>query len=120
MRIQMETGGHTLTITLADNPAARAFWQKLPLTLPMMNLYGWELRCRCGAGTLPAEGIPQSLCHAGDLCYWSPAGSISFFYKDSDGCKQERIGHTDEGLHFLQDTCDMDVTFTPLQEAEKS
>ena len=43
MKITIKAGEHTITATLYDNAAGCALWNKLPLTLPMMNLYGREM-----------------------------------------------------------------------------
>ena len=38
MRITITAGEHVISAVLYNNAAGRALWEKLPLTLPMMNL----------------------------------------------------------------------------------
>ena len=50
MVIKITAGKHSISAILYDNAAGRAFWDKLPLTLPMLNLYGREMCYRFGGG----------------------------------------------------------------------
>lgn len=53
MVVKITIGDRTITATLYDNEAARALWDMLPQTFPIMNLYGREMCYRMGNGALP-------------------------------------------------------------------
>ena len=43
MRMKITVNGTELTAVLEDNATSRAIWEQLPMTLPMMDLYGREM-----------------------------------------------------------------------------
>lgn len=112
MRITITAGEHTISAVLYDNAAGRALWDKLPLTLPMMNLYGREMCYRFGAGGLPEEDAADTGYEIGDISYWPPAGSLVILYKQNgEVFEQQPIGHTDDDISFFDGMEDTDVTF---------
>ncbi|MDR0528252.1 MAG: hypothetical protein LBG69_01365 [Zoogloeaceae bacterium] len=44
IKIKITAGAAVLTATLIDNATSRAFYTKLPLTVPMQDLYHREMR----------------------------------------------------------------------------
>ena len=97
---------------LYDNAAGRALWEKLPLTLPMMNLYGREMCYRFGAGGLPEDDTADTGYEIGDISYWPPAGSLVILYKQNgEVFEQQPIGHTDDDVSFFDGMPDMDILF---------
>lgn len=112
MKITIKAGEHTITATLYDNAAGRALWNKLPLTLPMMNLYGREMCYRFGAGGLPDDDAADIGYEIGDISYWPPAGSLVILYKQNGEIfEQQPIGHTDDDVSFFDGMPDTDVIF---------
>ncbi len=112
MRITITAGEHTISAVLYDNAAGRALWDKLPLTLPMMNLYGREMCYRFGAGGLPEEDAADTGYEIGDISYWPPAGSLVILYKQNgEVFEQQPIGHTNDDISFFDGMEDTDVTF---------
>ena len=112
MLITITAGDHVITATLYDNAAGRALWDKLPLTLPMMNLYGREMCYRFGAGCLPDDDAADAGYEIGDISYWPPAGSLVILYKqNSEVFEQQPIGHTDDDVSFFDGMPDTEITF---------
>ena len=52
-RVKVTVGTTELFADLEDNAAMRAWFQTLPVTLSMQNLYGREMCYRYGASSLP-------------------------------------------------------------------
>ena len=112
MIMSITAGDHVITAVLYDNAAGRALWDKLPLTLPMMNLYGREMCYRFGAGGLPEDEAADTGYEIGDISYWPPAGSLVILYKQNgEVFEQQPIGHTDDDISFFDGMPDTDVTF---------
>ena len=110
MLIKITAGDHVIAASLYDNAAARALWDKLPLTLSMMNLYGREMCYRFGAGGLP-DGY-----EIGDISYWPPAGSLVILYKQNgEVFEQQPIGHTDDDISFFDGMPDTEITFDKVE-----
>ena len=112
MVITITVGEHTITATLYDNAAGRALWDKLPLTLPMTNLYGREMCYRFGAGALPEDEAADTRYEIGDISYWPPAGSLVILYRQNgEVFEQQPIGHTDDDISFFEGMPDTEITF---------
>ena len=112
MIIKITAGEYVITATLYDNAAGRALWDKLPITLPMMNLYGREMCYRFGAGGLPDDDAADTGYAIGDISYWPPAGSLVILYKQNgEVFEQQLIGHTDDDISFFDGMPDTDITF---------
>ena len=112
MLITITAGNHVITATLYDNAAGRALWDKLPLTLNMMNLYGREMCYRFGAGGLPEDDAADTGYEIGDISYWPPAGSLVILYKQNgEVFEQQPIGHTDDDVSFFDGMPDTEISF---------
>ena len=112
MLITITAGDHVITATLYDNAAGRALWDKLPLTLNMMNLYGREMCYRFGAGSLPEDDAADTGYEIGDISYWPPAGSLVILYKQNgEVFEQQPIGHTNDDVSFFDGMPDTEITF---------
>ena len=116
MRITITAVDHVITATLYDNAAGRALWEKLPLTLNMMNLYGREMCYRFGAGGLPDDDAADTGYEIGDISYWPPAGSLVILYKQNgEVFEQQPIGRTDDDISFFDGMPDTDITFERVE-----
>lgn len=112
MDIKITAGGHSVRAALYDNAAARRLWDSLPATFPMMNLYGREMCCRLGAGSLPTGEARRSGYAVGDIAFWPPAGSLVILYRqDGETFKRQPIGHTDDDVSFFAGMPDSPVRF---------
>ena len=119
MIIRITAGDHVITATFYDNAAGKALWDKLPLTLPMMNLYGREMCYRFGAGGLPEHDAEDMGYEIGDISYWPPAGSLVILYKQNgEVFEQQPIGHTDDDISFFDGMPDTDIIFEKVDKSE--
>ncbi len=116
MKIKITVGKKTVQAVLYDNEAARKLWKQLPVTYPMMNLYGREMCFRMGAGSLPTKEAKDTGYRVGDISYWPPAGSLVILYKQNgEVFEQQPIGHTDEDISFFDGMPDTKITFSKGQ-----
>lgn len=116
MNIKITIGNHVVKAHLYQNSAAKAFAKKLPLTLPMMNLYDCEMCYRMGAESLPTDNLSKSGYQIGDMLYWPPAGSLIIPYKQTgDKLTLQLLGHIDDDVSFLTNMIDTDMTFEKNQ-----
>jgi len=112
MKITIQAGEHQVIATLYDNAAGRAFWNMLPITLSMENLYGREMCYRFGAGTLPEDEAADTGYEIGDISYWPPRGSLVILYKQNgEVFQQQPIGHTDDDVSFFNGMPETKITF---------
>ena len=112
MIVKITAGDHVITAVLYDNAAGRAFWDMLPVTLPMMNLYEREMCYRFGAGTLPEDEAEDMGYEIGDISYWPPKGSLVILYEQNgEVFEQQPIGHTNDDVSFFVGMRDTDITF---------
>jgi hypothetical protein len=81
-RIWMAVGERRLSVTLADNEAARAFAARLPLTLDMPDLNGNEKHAKLPKA-LPAKDSRPGTIRVGDLMLWR-ADTLVVFYRAFD------------------------------------
>jgi len=110
--VKITVNGHVLHMRLEDNPAAKAFVRKLPVTLPMSDLYGREMCFRFGAGALPTGRLRADRYEVGDVCYWPPRGSFVILYRQNgEEFERQQIGHIDSGVGIFEHTGDAKVTF---------
>ena len=112
MRVNITVGDTVLTAVLEDNAATRAWTEQMPVTLPMMDLYGREMCYRYGAGTFPTDELRSDGYEVGDLAYWPPMGSLVILYKQNgERFERQHLGHIDGGVEVFDGIGDVDVTF---------
>lgn len=116
VKININTNGTVLTAELEDNAASRALLQKLPLALPMQNLYGREMCYRfkdaLPTGTLTSEGY-----EVGDLAYWPPRHSFVILYKQNgERFERQHLGRITSGdLSVFAGGGDIEVRLTKAE-----
>ena len=111
MRITVTAGGKTLHATLEDNPASRALYDRLPLTLMMDDLYDREM-CYNLEDALPASRQVSDSYKVGDIIYWPPRRSLVILYRQNgERFSRQYLGHIDEGVEMFESTGDIEVTF---------
>ena len=119
-RIRVSVGERSFEADLHDNAAAEAFWDKLPLTLPMMNLYGREMCNRMGKGALPDDTAADLPYEVGDISYWPPMGSLVILYKQNgEVFEQMPIGHTNADISFFDGMGTTNVLFEQVVDIDK-
>ncbi|WP_274967053.1 cyclophilin-like fold protein [Pseudothermotoga lettingae] len=103
-KVKITIGGRMLIAYLEDNATSRTFKKMLPLTLPMLNLYGRELAYRF-PDPLPTECLRSDEYSVGDIVYWPPRHSFVILYKQTgEKFTRQHVGHVIEGdLAFLEE-----------------
>ena len=112
MKIQIIVGDYIVYANLYDNKAARQFYEMLPQTFPMRNLYDREMCYRMGNGALLDSTAQDIGYETGDISYWPPAGSLVILYRQNgEVFEQVKIGHTDDDISFFDGLKEIDITF---------
>ena len=111
VKIRITAGDKEMIATLEDNAATRALVKRLPMTLPMQNLYSREMCYRYGAGSLPTENLRSDRYEVGDIVYWPPKGSFVILYaQNGEEFERQQIGHIDRGVEIFNQSGDANVT----------
>lgn len=112
VRVKITVGDTELLATLEDNATTRELISQMPMTLPMMDLYGREMCYRYGAYALPTDNLQSDGYEVGDIAYWAPGGSLVILYKQNgEHFERQHLGHIDSGVEVFENTGDIDVTF---------
>lgn len=116
MKLKITVEDVVLTADLYDNATTRELVSRLPLTLPMKDLYEREMVYRFEK-PLPAEEEKREGYKIGDISYWSPWHSFVIFYKQNGEINDwQKIGRIDSGVEIFEKTGDQEVTFELLKE----
>jgi hypothetical protein len=116
MKLKITVGEKVLIADLYDNETTRAFVSRLPLTLPMKDLYEREVVYNFPEA-LPANEEERGGYEVGDISYWSPWRSFVIFYKQNgEIINLQKIGHIDSGVEIFETTGDTKVGFELLKE----
>ena len=98
--------------TLDDNATARALIAKLPLTLPLEDLYGREL-CYRFRDALPANEVSYRGYEVGEIVYWPPRHSFVILYaQNGEHFDMQPIGRIEKGVEEMGRVGSMKVTIT--------
>lgn len=112
VKIKITVGDTELFATLEDNATTQAIIGQMPMTLPMMDLYGREMCYRYGAYALPTDNLQSDGYEVGDIAYWAPGGSLVILYKQNgEQFERQHLGHIDSGVEVFENIGDVDVTF---------
>ncbi|MDR3265561.1 MAG: hypothetical protein LBT15_06095 [Synergistaceae bacterium] len=104
-------GQAELTATLIGNATARDFVSRLPLTLPMTDLYSREM-CYHFPDALFADNVQTIGYEVGEIIYWPPRHSLVIMYaQNGERFEMQKIGHIDSGVEIFKQTGDVSVTF---------
>lgn len=110
-RMKITVGSHTLTATLENNPTAQAFAAKLPITLPMMDLYGREM-CYRFPEALPADDARTRGYEVGEIIYYPPMHSFVIMYaQNGERFQMQSIGRVEGNVGVFDGIGDVDVRF---------
>jgi hypothetical protein len=111
VKIKITTGTTVLTATLLDNATARAFIMKLPLTVPMQDLYSREM-CYRFPDALPTDNVRTTGYEVGEIIYWPPRHSFVIMYaQNGERFSMQKVGRIDSGVEIFRSTGNVDVTF---------
>lgn len=110
-KMKITVNGRTLTATLEDNVTTRAFVEKMPVTLPMMDLYGREM-CYRFPEALPTDNARSRGYEVGEIVYYPPMHSFVIMYKQNgEHFQMQSIGRVDSGVEIFDGIGDVDVRF---------
>lgn len=110
-RMKITVGDTVLYAKLADNATADAIAEKLPLTLPMMDLYGREM-CYRFDEALPTTDVQTRNFQLGEIIYWPPRHSfVIMYHQDGEVFSMQHVGQIESGVEVFERTGDVTVTF---------
>lgn len=110
-RMRITVGSHTLTATLENNATAQAFAAKLPITLPMMDLYGREM-CYRFPEALPADEARTRGYEVGEIVYYPPMHSFVIMYaQNGERFQMQSIGRVEGNVAIFNGIGNVDVQF---------
>ena len=112
-KVKITVGDTELIAAFADNTTSRALIEKMPMTLPMMDLYGREMCYRFTGEDIPAEEAQYGSFDVGKILYWTPWHSFVIVYAESgeEIDDLQYVGMIEEGVEIFAGTGDADVTF---------
>lgn len=117
MKVKITVGDTELIATLENNATTQALLDQMPMTLPMMDLYGREMCYRYGAYALPTDNLRSDGYEIGDIAYWAPGGSLVILYaQNGEQFERQHLGHIDSGVEIFENTGDVDVTFEKISD----
>lgn len=112
MKIKLTVKGQSLYATLEDNATTRALAAKLPLTLPMMDLYGREM-CYRFPDALPTDDARTQGYEVGEIVYYPPMHSLVIMYaQNGERFQMQKLGHIDGDVSIFNNIGDVDVTWS--------
>lgn len=112
VKVKITVGETELIAVMEDNVTTQAIIEQMPMTLPMMDLYGREMCYRYGAYALSTDNLRSDGYEVGDIAYWAPGGSLVILYKQNgEQFERQHLGHIDSGVEIFETTGDSDVTF---------
>ncbi|MDO4163000.1 MAG: cyclophilin-like fold protein [Bacteroides sp.] len=115
-KMRITVNGHTLTATLQDNATARAIAERLPMTLPMMDLYGREM-CYRFSESLPTDNVSTRGYSVGEIIYYPPMHSFVIMYEQNgENFQMQHIGQIDSGVEIFSGIGDVDVLFEAVEQ----
>lgn len=112
VKINIKVGDKSVTALLDNNATTQALVKKMPVTLPMLDLYGREMCYRFGGGALPTDHLQSDGYQVGDIAYWPPRGSLVILYaQNGEHFERQHLGHIDSGIELFNGLGDTNVTF---------
>lgn len=110
-KMKITINGRTLTAALEDNATTRAIVQRLPMTLPMMDLYGREM-CYRFPEALPTDNARTRGYEVGEIVYYPPMHSFVIMYRQNgERFQMQSIGRINSGVEIFDGIGDVDVRF---------
>lgn len=109
-KVKLTAGNREFTATLYKNATTDALVEKLPLTLPMKDLYGREM-CYRFSDALPTDDAGYSGYEVGEIIYWPPGHSFVILYKQNgEEFEMQKLGRIDNSVEFFETSGDIDLT----------
>lgn len=108
-KIRIKAGGASFTATLDGNATARAFAERLPMTLGMSELNGNEKYYYLDE-SLPSDGSCPHTIHAGDIMLYGSDCVVLFYKTFTTSYSYTRIGWVDDAAGLEEALGGGDVT----------
>lgn len=116
VKVRILVGDKEAIATLENNATTQAIVKQMPMTLPMMDLYGREMCYRYGAYALPTDNMRSDGYDVGDIAYWAPGGSLVILYaQNGERFERQHLGHIDSGVELFKNIGDSDVRFELME-----
>jgi hypothetical protein len=104
-----------LTATFIDNSTSRAIIAKLPLTIPLADLYAREM-CYHFTDALPADNVQTTGYEIGEIIYWPPRHSFVIMYaQNGERFSMQKIGRVDSGVEIFKQTGNTTITLEVIK-----
>lgn len=114
VQMRITVGDQVLTAALEDNATARAITERLPMTLPMMDIYGCEMCCRFDE-ELPANEARVTGFEVGDIIYWrSHRSFVILYHQDGARFEMQKAGYINADSAVIEELFghgDVNVTY---------
>lgn len=115
-KIKIQVNDQILFGTLYDNVTTRAFLEKLPITLPMLDLYEREM-CYCFPDAMPTDDAKVCAYEVGEIIYYPPLHSFVFMYaQNGEEFEMQKLGVIDSGIDTFSRTGDVSVSIERWSE----
>lgn len=110
-RVKITVKGKTLYAAFDDNTTSRAIIAQIPMTLPMLDLYGDEM-CYRYPQTLPTDSVKSYIHKKGEIFYWPPRHSFVIRYvSTNEKLDIQHIGQIESGVEIFDGIGNVDVKF---------
>lgn len=110
-RIKVTVNGTELYAVLDDNATTRDFLAKLPITLPMQDLYDREM-CYHFSEAFATDNLQSDNYEVGDIIYWPPRHSLVILYEQNgERFERQTLGHFESSVDIFKTTGDVKVKF---------
>jgi len=111
MKIRVIIKNKALIATLYDNATTRGFIKKLPLNLPMRDLYDRELVYRF-QNPLPADEVSYRGYQVGEIIYYPPFHSFVIMYaQNGERFSMQSMGRINDNINWLKGIGDTNMRF---------
>jgi len=108
-KLKITINNMVFTATLYDNATTRSFVKRLPLTLPMKNLYSREMVYRF-PDPLPAEEVSYRGYKIGEIIYFPPLHSFVIMYaQNNEKFSMQSMGRIENDVRVLSNIKDADA-----------
>ena len=115
-QIRIRVANRELSATLQDNATTRAFVDMLPITLPMLDLYGREM-CYRFPDALPTDDVNMCGYEVGEIVYYPPMHSFVILYaQNGERFSMQKLGKINGDVSVFNGIGNVDVLFELINE----
>ena len=114
--VKVKVGSQELSATLLNNVTTRAFVEKLPITLPMLDLYSREM-CYRFPEALPTDDVNTCGYEVGEIIYYPPMHSFVILYaQNGEHFSMQKLGRINSEVNTFSNIGEVDVTFELVEK----